>query len=121
MRGLVVGLGRPDEEPVELAPHGVDVDRDPGILEGNEPDPEGALDERRPVVGGTLGDEPGETRVDEHEPIDHDRLALETNLGSQGGALERRRRGGDLSGGRLRCRERDDVRAVHAPKRRSVA
>ena len=52
----------------------------PGVLEGEQADPEGPLDERRPVVGRPLGDEPGETRVGQHEVLDDDPVAVETDL-----------------------------------------
>ena len=49
-------------ELLELGPHDVDVDRDAGVLEGEQADPQGALDERRAVVGRALGEERGERR-----------------------------------------------------------
>ena len=119
-RRLVVGQGGPGQEAVELAPDRVHVDRDAGVLERDQPDPQGALDEGRPIVGGALRDEPGQPRVDQHEPFDDDGLAVEPNRAVRARALVarlrhvRRRGFGDPIGGR----ERDDVRVLHA---RSVA
>ena len=48
------------QEPVELAPDRIHVDRDAGVLERDEADPERALDERRAVGRRPLGDEPGQ-------------------------------------------------------------
>ena len=67
------------EEPVELAPDRIHVDRDAGVLEREQADPEGPLDERRPVRRRALREEPGETRVGEHEPLDDDPLAVEAD------------------------------------------
>ena len=80
-RGPLVGLGGPAEEPVELASDGVDVDRDAGVLERDEADPEGALDERGPVVRRPLGDEPGQPGIDQDEPLDDDPLTVEPDDG----------------------------------------
>ena len=58
-RPLVDLLGLADEA-LELGLHDIDVDGDAGVLEREEPDAQGALDERRPVVGRALGEECGE-------------------------------------------------------------
>ena len=64
--GLLVDRFGLAHELLELAPDDVDVDRDAGVLEREEADPNGPLDELRPVVGRALGQEarrgPGRAR-----------------------------------------------------------
>ena len=91
-RGLLVDRLGLAHELLELGPHDIDVDRDAGVLEREQADPQGALDEVRPVVGRALGEERGERRVVDDEAIDDDPLALEADARSPGVPVRRRRR-----------------------------
>ena len=50
------------EELLELRPDEVDVDGHAGVLEREQADPQGALDERRPVLAGRSREDRGERR-----------------------------------------------------------
>ena len=63
--GSLVDLLGLADEPLELGLHDVDVDRDAGVLEREQADPQRPLDEGRAVVAGTLGQERGEPRVED--------------------------------------------------------
>ncbi len=105
--GALVGLGRPGEEPLELAPDRVDVDGDPGVLEGHQADPKGALHEGRSVLGGPLRDERGEPGVGQDEPLHDDPVAVDPDHRGSG------RRGirEDVDGDRLSSAEERGRRA----------
>ena len=78
-RRPLVRLGGSRQEPVELAPDRIDVDRDASVLEREQADPEGPLDDRRAVRRRALREEPGEPRVGQHEPLDDDPVAVEAD------------------------------------------
>ena len=101
---LVDLLGLADE-PLELAADDVHVDGDAGVLEREQADAQGALDDGRAVVAGTVGQVRGERRVAEDEALDHDAVAVDADPGGQ-----RRRLGGDRAG-----RERADDGGIHGP------
>ena len=61
-RPLVDLLGLADQ-PLELGAHDIDVDGDAGVLEGDQADAQGALDERTAIVRRSLPQERGEGRV----------------------------------------------------------
>jgi hypothetical protein len=111
-RGLLVGLGGPDQQPVELAPDRVDIDGHPGVLERDEADPEGSLEERRPIVRRSLGDEQGQAGVGQREPLHDDPVALDADDRHGRGPGRRNGRIGRGAGGVGR-RERDDGGVLH--------
>ena len=76
---------------LELGPDDVHVDGDAGVLEREQADPHGPLDEGRAVVGRALGEERGECPVVDDEPIDDDPVAVEPDA-RRGGRSGRRRR-----------------------------
>ena len=82
------------QELLELGADDVDVDGHAGVLEGDQADPQGALDEVRTIVGGALGDEGGEAGIAEDQALDDDPVALD------------RHAGGAIAGGRRRADRR---------------
>ena len=84
------------EELLELGPDDVHVDRHAGVLEGEQADPHGPLDEVRAVVGRALGEERGERRVRDDEPVDDDPVALDPDARRRPAC---RRRSTTVSGG----------------------
>ena len=104
-RGLLVDGRRLGDELLELAPDDVDVDRRRGVLEGQQADPQGALDHGRALAGLALGERRGEDRVREDESLDDDPVAVDAHLGCGVRAARRQRR---------RCRQREDS-GFHAP------
>ena len=104
-RGLLVDRFGLAHQLLELGPHDVDVDRDAGVLERQQADPEATLEERRAVVGRALGKERGERPVVDDEPLDDDPLPVEADT----------RRGlGRVVGGRDGA-DRTDGGRVHDP------
>ena len=79
--GLLVDRLRLAQELLELGPHDVHVDRHAGVLEGEEADPDGALDEVGAVVGRALGEERGERLVLHDQMVDDDAIALDADAG----------------------------------------
>ena len=75
---LVDRFGLPDEL-LELGPHDIDVDRDAGVLEREQADPERALDEIGAIVGGALGEECRQRPIVDDQPVDDDPVAVEAN------------------------------------------
>ena len=84
---------------LELAPDEVDVDRCRGVLEGQQADPQRALDHGRALPGLALGERRGEDGVREDEPLDDDPVAVDAHQGCGVRAARRQRR---------RCRQRED-------------
>ena len=82
-RGLLVDRLGLAQELLELGPDDVDVDRDAGVLEREQADPEGALDESGAVVGRSLGKERGERPVVDDEPVDDDPVGLDPDARSR--------------------------------------
>ena len=84
---LVQRLRRPDvdllrlaEELLELRPDDVDVDRDAGVLQREQPDLQRPLDERRAILGGSLREEDSEPRVTDDEALDDDPVRLDADF-----------------------------------------
>ena len=73
---LVDLLGLADH-PLELGADGVDVDGHAGVLQGDEPDAQRALDDRTPIPRRALPQERGEGRVRQGQALDDDPVALE--------------------------------------------
>ena len=104
-RGAFVDLLRLADQALELGLDHVDVDRHARVLERDEPDPQGALDEGGLVVARSFGEEGGEAVVGDDQALDDDAIAIEADAGRQGRGLA----AGD--GGR----ERVDGCGVHGP------
>ncbi len=77
--GLLVDRFGLAHELLELAPDDVDVDRDAGVLEREQADPDGPADEVGAVGGRSLGEERGEGRVVDGQAVDEDPLAVEAD------------------------------------------
>ena len=95
LRGLVVDRLGLVQELLELGPDDVDVDGHAGVLEGEQADPDRPLDEVRSIVGRTLGQERGEGRVLNDEPVDEDPAGLDpdTRGGRRVGSVQDGQRG----------------------------
>ena len=104
--GLLVDRFGLAHELLELGPDDVDVDRDAGVLEREQADPQARSTSAGAVVGRALGEERGERRVVDDEPLDDDPLALEADArpGSVGSSA--RRDGADRSGTVVACMTR---------------
>ena len=75
---LVDRLGLADEL-LELGPDDVDVDGHARVLEGEQADAHGALDEVGAVVAGPLGQERGQRRVGDDQALDDDPIAFDAD------------------------------------------
>ena len=98
-RGLLVDRFGLAHQLLELGPHDVDVDRDAGVLEGQQADPDSTLEERGAVVGRPLGKERGERPVVDDEPLDDDPLPVEADTRRGLGRVVGRRDGADRTDG----------------------
>ncbi len=78
-RGPLVDLLGLAEHPLELGPDGVHVDGHAGVLEREQADAQGALDERAPIPRRALPQERGEGRVRQGQAVDDDPVALDTD------------------------------------------
>ena len=78
-RGPLVDLLRLADHPLELGADGVDVDGHAGVLEREQADAQGALDERAPIPRRALPQERGEGRVRQGQAVDDDPVALDTD------------------------------------------
>ena len=78
-RGLLVDGRRLGDELLELAPDDVDVDRGRRVLEGQQADAQGTLDDGRALAGLALGERRGEDRVREDEALDDDPVAVDAH------------------------------------------
>ena len=88
-------------ELLELGPDDVHVDRDAGILERQQADPEPALEKGRPVVGRALGQERSERRIVDDEALDDDPLPVEADTSRGLGRVAGGRDGADRKDGRV--------------------
>ena len=86
------------QDAFELGSDDVDVDGDPGVLERDQPDAQGALDECRPIVGRTFGERRGEHRVVEDEAVHDDPVAQHLDAGRRRGSISVRRERHERSG-----------------------
>ena len=94
-RGAFVHLLGLAQHAFELGADNVDVDAHARVLERDQPDPQGALDESRPIVGRAIGERRGERRVVEHEAVHDDPVAQHLDAGRRiGGRRERDERSG---------------------------
>ena len=99
-RGLLVDRFGLTDELLELGPDDVDVDRDAGVLEREQADPQRAPDELGAVIGRALGEERGQRRIVEDQPLHDDPVTLDADTrGSRRGVRpgddgERWERGG---------------------------
>ena len=85
-RGAFVHLLGLAQDAFELGANNVDVDAHPRVLERDQPDPQGALDKSRPIVGRAIGKRRGERRVVEHEAVHDDPVAQHLDAGRAGDA-----------------------------------
>ena len=75
--GTLVDLLCLADHPLELGPDRVDVDRHARVLERDQADAQGPLDERTPIPRRALPQERGEGRVRQGQAVDDDPVALE--------------------------------------------
>ena len=87
--GLLVDRFGLADELLELGPDDIDVDRDAGVLQREQADPDGPLDEVRPIRRRALGQERGEGRVADDQALDDDPVALEPDPGRRCGVRHR--------------------------------
>ena len=80
-RGPFVDLLGLADHPLELGADRVDVDGHAGVLERDQADAQGALDERTPIPRRALPQERGEGRVRQGQALDDDAVALEADRG----------------------------------------
>ena len=80
-RGTLVDLLRLADHPLELRADGVHVDRDPGVLQRDQPDPQRTLHERTPIPRRALPQERGEGRVRQGQALDDDPVAFQADRG----------------------------------------
>ena len=78
-RGLLVDRFGLADQLLELGPDDVDVDRDACVLEREQADPEGAPDELGAVIGGAFGEECGQGRIVEDQPLHDDPVTLDAD------------------------------------------
>ena len=95
--GLLVGSLRLAQQAVELAAHGVDVDGDAGILESDEPDLDGAVEQAGPLRLGALRDERGQSGIVHDQTLQDDAITIDSDREPFG------------------SRERDDATRFHEP------
>jgi hypothetical protein len=81
-RGLLVDLLGLAQHALELGLHDVDVDADAGILEGDQSDANGSLDQHRTILGRSLTDIGGKAGVIENEAVDDDPVPQDLDPGT---------------------------------------
>ena len=96
--GALVHLLGLAQDAFELGPDDVDVDAHAGVLERDQPDPQGAFDERRPIVCRPLGERRRERRVVEDEAVHDDPVAQHLDAGRRGASFGGRRERHERSG-----------------------
>ena len=77
--GLLVDRFCLADQLLELGPDDVDVDRDAGILERQQADPDGAFDQFASVICGSLAQERRQRWVVNDQPFHDDPFALQAN------------------------------------------
>ena len=96
--GALVHLLGLAQDAFELGPDDVDVDAHARVLERDQPDAQGALDECRPIVGRAIAERRGERRVVEDQAVHDDPVAQHLDACRRGGSVGGRRERHERSG-----------------------